>query len=80
MSAALNVTADPPPDESLADILSSDALAFVGELHRRFEPRRQELLAARRDRDAELRAGGALDFLPETREVREGDWRVPEPP
>jgi malate synthase len=80
MSAAMDVTSDPPPDESLSDILSSDALAFVGELHRRFEPRRQELLAARRERDAELRAGGTLDFLPETREVREGDWRVPEPP
>jgi hypothetical protein len=30
-----------------ADILSHDALAFVAKLHRRFEPRRRELMAAR---------------------------------
>jgi malate synthase len=70
----------PPHDAAFADILSTEALRFVADLHRRFAPRRRELLAARRERDAELRAGGTLDFLPETREIREGDWRVPEPP
>ena len=39
-------------------------------------PRRRELLAARRERHDALRRGGTLDFLPETREVREADWRV----
>jgi malate synthase len=81
VSTVDGVQAAPPPDESFADVLSADALAFVAELHRRFEPRRRELLAARRERDRELRAGGTLDFLPETREIREDDsWRVPEPP
>jgi len=61
-------------------VLSADALDFVGELHARFEPRRRELLAARRERIAELQRGGTLDFLPGTREIREGDWRVAEPP
>jgi malate synthase len=70
----------PPPDPSLADILSPGALAFVADLHRRFEPRRQTLLAARGERDAALREGGSLDFLAETRDIRESDWRVPEPP
>jgi malate synthase len=74
------VEAAPPHDPSYADILSEDALAFVADLHRRFEPRRRELLAARRERDAALRAGGTLDFDPATREIREGDWRVPAPP
>src|SRR4029078_5802573 len=46
----------------------------------RFEPQRQALLAARRERDRALRAGGTLDFLPETREIREGDLRVPPHP
>ena len=81
MSATADgVQAASPPDESLADILSAEALGFVAELHRRFEPRRRQLLAARHERDARLRAGGTLDFLPETREIREGDWRVPDPP
>ena len=74
------IEARPPHDQQYADIVSIDALRFVAGLHRRFEPRRQELLAARRERDAALRAGGTLDFLPETRDIREGDWNVPPPP
>ena len=64
-----------------AEILSDDALAFVGELHRRFDGRRRELLAARAERQARLDAGELPDFLPETEHVREGDWQVaPLPP
>ena len=61
---------------ALASILSNEALAFVAELHRRFEPRRQTLLAARAARQKEFDAGKLPDFLPETRAIREGDWRV----
>jgi len=70
----------PTREEQLEAILSGEALDFVGELHARFEPRRRELLAARRERAAELQRGGTLDFLPETRDVRGGDWRVADPP
>jgi malate synthase len=70
-----------PPQGRTAELLGDEALAFVGRLHERFEPRRQELLAARRERRARIAAGETLDFLPETREIREGDWRVaPVPP
>jgi malate synthase len=70
-----------PPEGRTAEVLGEEALAFVGRLHERFEPRRQELLAARRDRRARIAAGGTLDFLPQTREIREGDWQVaPAPP
>ena len=62
------------------EILTSDALAFVEELHRRFDPRRRELLAARGGRRDRIAGGERLDFLPETREVRESDWRVPPAP
>ena len=58
------------------EILSADALAFVAELHRRFDARRRSLLTARVERQARIDAGELPDFLPETREVREGDWRV----
>jgi malate synthase len=57
-------------------VLTDDALAFVGALHERFEPRRRELLDARAQRRARIAAGEMLDFLPETRSVREGDWQV----
>ncbi len=68
-------------DPSLVErVLTDDALALVADLHRTFQPRRRQLLAARRDRAAELEAGKTLDFLDETREVRDDpDWRVPEP-
>jgi malate synthase len=63
------------------EVLTPDALAFVSELHRRFDGSRRALLAARVKRQAQLDAGELPDFLPETREVREGDWRVePVPP
>ncbi len=62
------------------EILTSEALAFVEELHRRFNQRRQELLAARRARRDRIAAGGPLDFLPETAEVRESEWRVASAP
>ena len=59
-----------------------EALAFVAELHRRFERRAPR---AARARAPSARRGSTPascpDFLPETREIREGDWRVaPVPP
>jgi malate synthase len=69
-----------PPVDRAPELLSEPALAFLHRLHARFEPRRQQLLAARRERRARLAAGGTLDFLPGTRHVREGDWQVAPPP
>ena len=57
-----------------ADILTPQALAFLAELSRRFEPRRRELLAARALRQAEFDAGKLPDFLPETAHIRSGNW------
>jgi malate synthase len=74
MTAPLTVLG---PAVEVADrVLTPDALAFLAELARRFEPRRQEILQARRDRLARLRAGDRPDFLVETRAVRESAWRV----
>jgi malate synthase len=57
-------------------ILSPEALEFVAKLHRACEPRRQELLKARVARQARIDAGEMPDFLPETKHIREGDWKV----
>jgi malate synthase len=64
----------------VTEILSDEAVAFVADLNRRFRPRRNELLAARAARRAEIAAGGSLGFLPETADVRAGDWTVPAAP
>ncbi|MBS0470586.1 MAG: malate synthase A [Proteobacteria bacterium] len=58
------------------EILSDDALAFLAGLHRAFDARRRELLMARAARQAQFDAGALPDFLPETRAIRDGDWRV----
>jgi malate synthase len=57
-------------------VLTRDAVAFLGRLSSEFEPRRQEILAARRDRAARLAAGERLDFLTETAAIRQSDWSV----
>jgi malate synthase len=57
-------------------VLTPEAVDFLARLQRRFGPRREELLEARRERAQRLRDGELPDFLPETRDVREGDWRV----
>ena len=59
-----------------AEVLSTAALAFIAELHRRFESRRQELLARRKARQKEVDAGKLPGFLPETAHVRAGDWTI----
>ncbi|MFG2981673.1 malate synthase A [Streptomyces sp. NPDC048258] len=68
------VAAEPLPRQD--EVLTEAALAFVAELHRRFAPRRAELLARRGERRAEIARTSTLDFLPDTAQVREGDWKV----
>src|SRR5512141_777179 len=57
-------------------VLTRDAVDFLGRLAGEFEPRRQEVLAGRRDRAARLAAGERLDFLAETAAIRQSDWSV----
>ena len=57
-------------------ILSAAALEFVARLHMEFACRRDDLMAARRVRRAEVARTGRLDFLKGTSEIRAGDWRV----
>ena len=73
------VDAEPLPRQE--EVLSETALAFVAALHRRFTPRRDELLARRAERRAEIARTSTLDFLPETAAIRADDsWKVAECP
>jgi malate synthase len=65
-----------PVEGRLADVLTPEALSFAAGLHRRFNPTRLKLLAERAERQARIAAGEMPDFLPETRAVREGNWRI----
>ena len=62
--------------EDFSQILTPEALSFVGALAREFDSRRKDLLERRMAVQAEIDSGKMPDFLPETREIREGDWKI----
>ncbi len=62
--------------ERSEEVLTPLALQLLASLHRRFNPRRLELLAARERRQTELDAGELPAFLPGTADVRAAEWRV----
>ncbi|MCI0401720.1 MAG: malate synthase A [Gammaproteobacteria bacterium] len=57
-------------------ILTPEALAFIEELARWFLPCVRELLVRRTERQRQLDAGALPEFLPETTELRESDWKI----
>ena len=65
-----------PISESHAQILTPEAIDFIVDLHRTFNPRRKELLEARHQRQKRLDAGERPTFLEETRAIRESEWTV----
>jgi len=65
-----------PVTADFAKILTHDALDLVAKLHRAFEPQRQQRLAHRAQRQQRIDAGEMPDFLPETKHIREGEWKI----
>jgi malate synthase len=62
------------------EILTDEALRLIVALHRDLGPRRAELLDARHERQRALAEGGTLDFLAETKSIRDDrSWRVAPP-
>jgi len=64
------------PVERSAEALTPLALQLLASLHRRFNPRRLELLSARARRQEEFDAGALPDFPAATADLRAADWRV----
>src|SRR6516225_5292004 len=65
-----------PVTPEFEQVLSPEALAFITELHRRFDGRRRELLDRRVRRQAEIDSGVMPDFLAETEAIRKAEWTV----
>ncbi len=76
LDIAANIQLNGPVEGRAVEVLTPEALAFVADLHRRFDARRRELLAARAARQARFDAGELPDFLPETAALRAADWTV----
>jgi len=77
LSRAKGVVIRGPCKDKYDTILTSEAVVFLAELHRKFESTRRSLLAAREHRQAQLDSGKLPDFLPETADVRKGNWTGP---
>jgi len=77
LARARGVVIRGPCKDKYDTILNGEAVGFLAELHRKFEPTRRSLLAAREHRQAQLDAGKLPDFLPETADVRKGNWTGP---
>ncbi|MBX6427024.1 MAG: malate synthase A [Variibacter sp.] len=58
------------------EVLTRDALAFVADLHRRFDATRQRLLAMRQEQQKRYDGGALPDFPSETADIRAGEWKV----
>ena|SRR5215472_3361355 len=69
-----------PTHAQQSAILTREALQFLVDLHRQFNTRRLELLAAQKERQKRLDAGERPDFLPETKRIRESEWTVAQIP
>src|SRR5713226_10490995 len=72
----MKATTSPVESQMEAGVLTSEAQAFLLKLAAAFEPRRQELLARRRTVQQDIDNGKLPDFLPETAEIRQSDWKV----
>ncbi len=75
-SETSGVTIKGPSGPRYDEILTPGAIAFLADLHRRFDAERRRLLAVRAERQARFDAGELPDFLSETADIRAGDWRV----
>src|SRR3990170_7191152 len=76
--SGVQLTRDAPRAD---EVLTPEALAFVAQLHRSFNPERERLLADRQRRQDRIDAGEMPEFLPNPIESRDADWRVaPAPP
>ncbi|KGJ03086.1 malate synthase [Paracoccus halophilus] len=61
-------------------VLTPDALAFIADLQGRFGLRLHALMVARARRQERIDRGELPDYLPQTKEIRQGIWRAAEIP
>ena len=58
------------------EIISEEALQFIQDIHEQFNSKRLELLNAREKRQKAIDQGVKLDFLDETKKIRDSEWKV----
>src|SRR2546427_5809211 len=76
ITAKKRVEVSPAVEGTGAEVFTAEALEFIAELHRRFNPTRLDLLRRRVDRQAQVDRGKALGFRPDTRRIRDGSGSI----
>ena len=76
MDLALDIEILGNTNEAQEEILTPEALEFASLLHRKYNPKRLELLNHRKFRQTEIDSGTMPYFLPETESIRHGDWKT----
>jgi malate synthase len=74
MNKKLQITGAMKPEYQA--ILTPEVMDFITRLSERFSHRRDALLSKRIQRQKRLDAGELPDFLPETKDLRQSDWKV----
>ena len=76
ITAKKRVEVSPAVEGRGAEVFTAEALEFLSDLHRRFNPTRVDLLRRRMERQAQVDRGKPLRFRPETRRIRDDSWKI----
>jgi malate synthase len=72
--AGVAITGEITPE--VQEVLTPDALAFIADLQKRFDPIRRQLLQTRAERQIAINEGKTLSFPEATASIRKGEWQV----
>src|SRR5256885_7518809 len=75
-TAKKRVEVSPAVEGRGAEVFTAEALEFISDLQRRFNPRRLDLLRRRVERQAQVDRGKTLRFRSETRRIRDDSWNI----
>src|SRR2546422_5515485 len=76
ITAKKRVEVSPAVEGRGAEVFTAEALEFISDLQRRFNPRRLDLLRRRVERQAQVDRGKTLRFRSETRRIRDDSWNI----
>src|SRR2546428_13237898 len=76
ITAKKRVEVSPAVEGRGAEVFTAEALEFISDLQRRFNPRRLDLLRRRVERQAQGDRGKTLRFRCETRRIRDDSWNI----
>src|SRR2546425_6796468 len=76
VTAKKRVEVSPAVEGRGFEVFTAEALEFISDLHRRFNPMRMDLLRRRVERQARVDRGKSLDFPKASRRIREDSWTI----